>query len=191
MIRHLDGQAEYDQVGAHVMDWRRKRNLPAENARPVLEALRDEREMVALVDTDTNTPVAVLQLHRTTVAAPPWTLHENARPTLVVSCAATAPGNGYRLGWLLTIWARHYAALCGYTRIACAVPLRHADDWEGQRLVGHLVSRCGWDRVSTAASEGTAVLLAADACRAEGLEAYLGCEVPVQPALLAEEGVAS
>lgn len=187
VIRPLDGRADYTTLGAHVMAWRRERSLPAENARPVLEALREEREMVTLFDTDDNTPVAVLQLHRTAAAAPPWALHKAAQPTLAVSCAATAPGGGYRLGWLLTLWARHYAALCGYTRIASAVPLRHADDSQGQRLVRHLVSTCGWERVNTAASEGTAVLLVADACRAERLEAFLGSEVPVLPALSAEK----
>ncbi|WP_223887005.1 hypothetical protein [Streptomyces viridosporus] len=63
-IRHLNGRAEYEMLGVQVMTWRRKRNLPAESARPILEALRDEREMAVLVDTHANAFVACLQLDR-------------------------------------------------------------------------------------------------------------------------------
>lgn len=192
LIRHLDGRAEYEMLGAQVMAWRRARNLPAESARPILEALRDEREMAVLVDTDDNALVACLQLDRTALPTPPWTDSENAQPTLMLSCAASAPGVGYRLGWLLTIWARHYAALCDYSRVACAVPLRHDHDSAGERLAGHLVDECGWNRLRSASSPGgTAVLLTADACRADGLDAFIATGMPVLPAVSAEREAVS
>ncbi|EFE72321.1 predicted protein [Streptomyces viridosporus ATCC 14672] len=189
-IRHLDGRAEYEMLGAQVMAWRRRRNLPAESARPILEALRDEREMAVLVDTHNNAFVACLQLDRTALATPSWTDFGNTQPTLGISCAATAPGAEYRLDWLLTIWARHYAALCGYSRVACAVPLRH--DHAGKGLINHLMNEWGWDRLGATSSPGGAVvLLTADTCRADGLDALIATEVPVLPAASAKKEAAS
>lgn len=192
LIRHLDGRAEYDALGARITAWRRQRNLPADTIRPMMDALRDEREMAVLVDTDDNTLVGCLQLHRTALPTPPWTHAEDAQPTLALSCAATAPGAGYKLGRLLTTWARHYAALCGHTRVACDVPLRHPHDSAGERLVGHLVDECGWDRLRTADSPGgTAVLLSTNASRTDGLDAFLTTRVPVVPAVSAERETVS
>ncbi|MFB8401245.1 hypothetical protein [Streptomyces sp. NPDC055912] len=182
-IRPLDGQAEHDALGARITAWRRERRLPSASIRPILDALRDEREMAVLVDTDNDAFVGCLQLHRAPLPTPPWTTAEDAQPTLVLSCAATAPGAGYRLGWLLTTWARHYAALCGHTRVACAVPLSSDHDTTAQRLLSHLVDGCGWDHLRTAdTATGTAALLTAAACRTEGLDAFLATKVPVQPA---------
>lgn len=192
LIRHLDGRTEYEVLGTQVMTWCRERELPAESARPILDSLRDEREMAVLVDTDDNAFVACLQLDRTALSAPPWTDSDNAQPTLALSCAAAAPGVGYRIGWLLTIWARQYAALCGYTRVACTVPLRHHRDSAGERLVGHLVDECGWNRHRSAGPpDGPVVLLTADTCRADSLDAFITTEIPVLPAVSAEREPAS
>jgi hypothetical protein len=174
------------------MAWRRERDLPAESVRPILESLRDEREMAVLVDTDDNAFVGCLQLDRTALAAPPWTDSESAQPTLALSCAAAAPDVGYRIGWLLTIWARHYAALCDYTRVACTVSLRHHRDSAGERLIGHLVDECGWTRRRSAGPpDGLDVLLTADACRSDSLDAFIITEIPVLPAVSAEREPAS
>jgi hypothetical protein len=187
LIRHLNGRAEYERLGTQVTAWRRERKLPADSARPTLEALRDEREMAVLTDTDNNAFVACLGLDRTAMAKPPWTDSGSAQPTLVLSSAVTAPGVGFKLGLLLTIWVRHYAALCNYSRLACAVPLRHGHDSAGERLVSHLVDACGWRRLRLAPSPGgPVVLLTVDACRADDLDALIATEMPVLPALSAE-----
>ncbi|MEV7157108.1 hypothetical protein AB0N77_21165 [Streptomyces misionensis] len=164
------------------MNWRSKGGLPPESA-PILDALRDGREIAVLVDTHHNALVACLQLDRAALSTPPWTDAGNTQPTLGISCAATAPGAEYNLNWLLTIWARHYAALCDYTRVAVAVPLRHEHDRASDRFINQLVDEWGWHRLGTAdAPGGEAIVLTADACRADNLNALIATELPVAPA---------
>ncbi|MGW0896771.1 hypothetical protein ACWD0G_07200 [Streptomyces goshikiensis] len=187
LIRHLDKQGERDTLAAQITEWRRERDLPAEVTRPTMQALRSQAEIVALLDTDTETFVACLHLHRTALPTPPWTHADTARPTLGLSCAATDPNAGYRLGWLLTVWARHYAAHCGYTQAACDVPLRHGPDSVGERLVRHLVDACGWDHLRTTDSSSgqrSAALLVTPASRNDTLGTFLTTHVPVVPAKL-------
>ncbi|MEU3296732.1 hypothetical protein ABZ722_30865 [Streptomyces longwoodensis] len=189
-IRHLTGLDENVELGAQVMIWRRKRDLPAKSARPILDALRDEREIAVLVDTHDNALIACLQLDRTALSTPLWTDDGNTQPTLAIPCAATAPDTEYRLDWLLTIWARHYAALCNYTRVALAVPLQHEHDQAG--FIHHLVNEWEWHRLGPASAPGgEAIVLTADACRADSLEALIATELPVLPAVSAEKEDAS
>ncbi|MGW2984123.1 hypothetical protein [Streptomyces goshikiensis] len=189
LIRHLDGQGEHDTLAAQITEWRRERDLPSEATRPTLQALHGQAEIVALLDTDIDpdTFVACLRLHRAALPTPPWTRAETARPTLGLSCAATDPDAGYRLGWLLTVWARDYAAQCGYTQVACSVPLSHSLDSAGQHLVRHLVDTCGWDQLRTTDSSSgqqSAALLVTPARRSDTLSSFLTTHVPVRPAEL-------
>ncbi|MEW1700821.1 hypothetical protein [Streptomyces sp. NPDC091278] len=177
---------EEGPLAEQVTLWRSRRNLAREVTQPLLEALRREREIVVLVDNDQDTIVGCLQLDRGNPAAasPPHT--EAQAPALKLVTMATDPGAGYRLGWLLTLWARHHAALCGYRRLVSEIPVRHHTSPVGRKLFPYLLDRCGWSTTgpTRAANHSSAWVnpLETAAATHPSLAAMVTDEVPHAPA---------
>ncbi|MFE3073614.1 hypothetical protein [Streptomyces sp. NPDC059247] len=172
-----------------VTQWRRKRDLPRETTQPLLAALAETgTEFVVLVDTGPNTVVGCLQLDRRA--------HDSTPPgqsMLRIAAAATDPRGGYRLGFLLTLWARHYAAQCGYTGLLCEVPLRHPTDSVAGRLARHLQEGLGWKHAGvTKALDDSRFTVARMTTGAEihpTLPVFVASTVPVLPVTPRQETV--
>ncbi|MFE8941103.1 hypothetical protein ACFYNX_26970 [Streptomyces sp. NPDC007872] len=175
--------AEQFTLMPQIVQWRHQQQLPSTETQAILDALRDGDEVVVLIDAEQDTIIGCLRFDHTPLTTPPWRYDETAESALKVAAVITdpAPGGGYRLEWMLTLWARHYAASCGYSHLVREIPLYRGADSLSHR-VEYLRDECGWSVVRTEKVPGEPVrrfaLLQASACFHRNLSAFLTDRVP-------------